>query len=321
MSTDSDRAFVFGLSLTELMILFVFLLALLVGDLFQRERLQAKSTSEQQSTVESLRIKLARMNKQLSVATRDQENGTSLTRTVVELEEKLQKLTLEQNGLKRQLGKIESDLGEPGTTLRAAYEALIADVQALSEGDTEGQIELINNAFAAQVSTDEIMACQTELKKAHADAHSISDSLVEALARSDAAEIDQQNCQGQLKHQQKLLKSAGKGSSYPPCWAPDGKIAYLFKITMVPSGFDIQRAWPDKLAAEASKVPGAVSLIGMHLSPKAFAQSMSPILSHSKALECRHYVRVIDRTGDDKDLYKRQLAIVERYFYKYLVNN
>ena len=80
----------------------------------------------------------------------------------------------------------------------------------------------------------------------------------------------------------------------------------------------VEPAWPESREADFSLIPGGASLVSLRMAEDEFRQIASQVYAWSDSLQCRHFVMLIDETTT-KNSYKRLLALVERFFYKYPV--
>ncbi|MFA0465402.1 hypothetical protein AB4524_00690 [Vibrio breoganii] len=103
------------------------------------------------------------------------------------------------------------------------------------------------------------------------------------------------------------------GLDHPTCLVSSkGSIRYLMTVVLENNAFGIY-----------NKTKEASNFFPEHnkLKPSDFVRSADLALEDSKnqSLECRYYVKVVDKTTD-KGLYKLRLSQVENSFYKYLRN-
>ncbi len=125
------------------------------------------------------------------------------------------------------------------------------------------------------------------------------------------------NLRGQNKILLDRLKSSGKGTEKPSCWATEsGGIEYIFDIQLTSSGVIVKdNALPHR-AEEQAKLPIQNIQYGRTLSSRDFRSQTRPVLDWSNTNDCRFFVRVYDKTGAaQKTVYKQMLRTVGESFY------
>lgn len=125
------------------------------------------------------------------------------------------------------------------------------------------------------------------------------------------------NLRGQNKILLDRLKSSGKGTEKPSCWATEsGGIEYIFDIQLTSSGVIVKNNALPHRAEEQAKLPTQNIQYGRTLSSRDFRSQTRPVLDWSNANDCRFFVRVYDKTGAaQKTLYKQMLRTVGESFY------
>jgi hypothetical protein len=109
------------------------------------------------------------------------------------------------------------------------------------------------------------------------------------------------------------------GRDFPPCWAEEatGKPQYLFTIELRDGALRIEPAWPAERNADAEHTPGVAGLTGAgSLSIPAFRARVQALDADSKAKNCRHYVRLVNRV-QNLATFNRLRYAVEEFFYKF----
>ena len=321
MSVGRDaNGFLFGLTLTEIMVLFVFLLALLVG-------VVAAETDELARALDETKAGLARergWNDAVSAAldvpgpVRAVPTRLALERRVVELDARLDALVRDREALADELDGVRSLLGADGDTdRRGALAGLVK--RLVGERDPSDSPDALEHRLdrvlaAAEASDDEAEACPSALATLQTESADLSAELAQATSRAE-------RCAARVALVvERHAREAGRGANWPPCWvSAKGRSEYLFEITMRPAGYAIRAAWGPERADDAAAVPGALALVGATLAPRRLVGATEPIYAQSVADSCRHFVRVVDELGNDKALYKRRLDRIERHFYKRLL--
>ena len=119
----------------------------------------------------------------------------------------------------------------------------------------------------------------------------------------------------------------GQGD-FPPCWAEYSRgtreIIFAFDVLLFSETVRVVPIWPDRYDGPADRVTGLRQLAAEgEMSYGRYHALAAPVLvwSNRQDLACRHYIRIHDHVegGDEKEIYKTNLEIVEGYFYKLLV--
>lgn len=116
---------------------------------------------------------------------------------------------------------------------------------------------------------------------------------------------------------EKAKTIAGRGGlDYPPCWRDTrDSIVYLFDIQIGDEGLNVRDIVPDDRRPDIEKFALEPGLFTERQSAAEFERRTRSIAADAKQNNCRHYVRVYDRTTT-KEAYKSQLRAIERHFYK-----
>jgi len=111
------------------------------------------------------------------------------------------------------------------------------------------------------------------------------------------------------------------GNDKPPCWKKAGTIAkpeYLFDaiindtgIILTNTDFRYQHRINDRKILPVNDITE-----GLTLSAKEFLDQTKPVYELNKET-CRHYLLVKDRSGNNKNHFKKYLSAIEDRFYKY----
>jgi hypothetical protein len=109
------------------------------------------------------------------------------------------------------------------------------------------------------------------------------------------------------------------GRDYPPCWVEEntGKPQYLFTVEIRDGGLRIDPAWPPERNGDARRLPGMDGLAGAGpLGISAFRARVQALDEDSRAKNCRHYIRLVNRVGS-LAAFNRHRYAVEEFFYKF----
>ncbi len=132
---------------------------------------------------------------------------------------------------------------------------------------------------------------------------------------------------GKLKWQEKQRRKLNtKGLTVPSCWFKEsGKIDFLMTVTMRNTGFILSHDWSTRRQKDARGLGLDTNIFGKEISQNEFAKISQPIYDAGKVggilsepqenYSCRYFVHVVDQTSN-KGSFIRQLATIERYYYK-----
>ena len=147
----------------------------------------------------------------------------------------------------------------------------------------------------------------------------LSRRLEQAEAHLERSEGERVNLRGQVAN---LQRRVGNGLDHPPCWADAaGNIEYAFQVTIRTNTVTVQPIWPVHREDDARRIPGMVQLIGEDWSYQEFSHRGFPIFAWSRRQEpeCRHFVKLDDQVDGGKEAFKTGLLTVENFFYKLLL--
>ncbi|MGH8547149.1 MAG: hypothetical protein ACRERU_00800 [Methylococcales bacterium] len=134
--------------------------------------------------------------------------------------------------------------------------------------------------------------------------------------------IETQNHELEARSRIPHLRSAGTGLDHLPCWTDpeSGEIEYLVRILLLEDRLKIDAAWPASRDKAVEKLTSLRVLANRTVSAQEFSRLAGPILAWSRQQkpECRHFVRIQDHESTTKTAFKRQLRLIETFFYKYL---
>jgi hypothetical protein len=142
---------------------------------------------------------------------------------------------------------------------------------------------------------------------------SIEENLIQALQDKENLQSKLDNVEGQNKN---LIRQC-KGIGLPPCWADkNGSPEYIFNLDLQDDGIVIHNNKLSHRAQEQSKLNISRVQYKVALRIGAFSSQTFPLLKYGQENECRFFVRILDRTGEDKkELYKSLRQAVEGNFY------
>ena len=314
MSADR-RSFFFGTTLSE--IGFILFFALLIfafyqhqKDLLDLEVLEAENEALGVS-LESQQDAFSRINERLQFAS-DEERKTFFDELVPVLElqarfDALEKESTARDALLSELTEIQDLIADISENRDGAAEEM-RDALRLKEGLEQAfgpanarSPELVSEAIKAR---DVIEKFNERTADRITDADSLAQRLDDSLLARDL--------EGQVRN----LAGRLGGRDLPPCWAhrETGNIEYLFDIVITDSELLLTSAAPDYRRQEFDALINTDRLTQERISLNTFETLAAPILALTNDQDCRHYVRITDRSESS---YKFTLTI-EDYFYKFV---
>ena len=141
----------------------------------------------------------------------------------------------------------------------------------------------------------------------------IEEKLTQVLQDKADLQSKLDNAEGQNKN---LMRQC-KGIGLPPCWADkNGSPEYIFNLDLQDEGIVINNNKLPHRTQEQAKLNISNVKYEIALGIAAFSSQTFPLLKYGQENECRFFVRIFDRTGEDKkELYKNLRQAVEGNFY------
>ncbi len=277
---------IFGVTMTEFMLLFLFGFIIIVealsGDLRLREReLDAllaanRELAEFRDDVESMLLRLGTRLKDLP----DDWHQLTKLKTVAQEHKKALRAVERITKVKRQLQQELKVVQEKAASLKRDLE----EIRKIPLGETDEALAKARHTIAEQ-------------KRELVD-----------LRRKVAA----------LEAPIEPESPNERGPGDPACWRnADGKIEFLLSVIMFEKDFVVQPAWLAARESEARRLGLMALPLGERISEQIFVADFKSLYLKTVEMGCRHYVYVYDQT-DSKRVYKRKLKVVEGYFYKSL---
>ena len=284
-SRPARRGFVIGMTLNELAFLLFFLLVLISAHLLAAKD---KQIAEKAARLEQMRHDLLAQ----------QEN----------LDDTFKKLGMLQDAFDR-LRELQPQI-TPGE-LDQQFKRLV---------ENENKVRADNDALRNRLQKLTEMLQAIELPMETDDSQSPLEKVRELLNRQSEIEAQKRDLEARLK----ILdaRSAGSGLDHLPCWinSETGDIEYLYRVTILENRLKVDPAWPDSRATWVREADSFAKLANRTVSAQEFSRLADPILDWSRHQnpECRHFVRVRDDKATSKTAFKKQLRLIETFFYKYL---
>lgn len=297
----ADRDRVLPFTLTELLALLFFALALALAFQWMKRNEAETEIAENREIIDATR--------QLPPEARASLAGI-LTNAQDSIPEDFRDLSrrLESNETTRQ--RVAQALRESGM-----------DSSRVEASSTEALLDSLAARLAAERAKAEALAEESQVPDSARDP---LDRMARQLgsARDSLRMCEEQsaNTRNQLANCQRRV---GNGLDHPPCWADEfGRIEYVYETTVHTNTVTVEAIWPPGREDDARIVPGMLALPGDSLSYQEFARRALPVFAWSQRQnpECRFFVRIVDEVDGGKQAFKDALLTVERFFYKYLVN-
>ncbi len=326
---NGNSDFLFGITLTEL-ILMLFFLLLLVSAFMSAEK-------------SSIITKVEHENEQIIKENLDLKLKNKVSRTLSEqMIGSLLRFRLGEDKEQEKAKQIFKELSNQ-TKLIAENEKLKSKVEAyevnekLLKMDEEFKVQLSRKSSLLQLlkdinSTEQLQAIFTELETLQKESTQLQKSedrlrrenvlLEKSLKEFSSLTKEelvyaQEILKGQVSYLTRRLNMGG-GNELPPCWAnrKSGRAEYIFTVILGEYGIRVAPRWPKYRAKELRKYGSLQKLFKRDLSVDEFLQLTKPIYRDAEKKECKHYLYMFD-DALTKDGYKTKRLHLENYFYKY----
>ena len=326
---NGNSDFLFGITLTEL-ILMLFFLLLLVSAFMSAEK-------------SSIITKVEHENERIIKENLDLKLKNKVSRTLSEqMIGSLLRFRLGEDKEQEKAKQIFKELSNQ-TKLIAENEKLKSKVEAyevnekLLKMDEEFKVQLSRKSSLLQLlkdinSTKQLQGIFTELETLQKESATLKvneerlrrenvllEKTLKELSSLSKEELlyAQEILKGQVSYLTRRLNMGG-GSELPPCWAnrKSGRAEYIFTVILGEYGIRVAPRWPKYRAKELRKYGSLQKLFKRDLSVDEFLQLTKPIYRDAEKKECKHYLYMFD-DALTKDGYKTKRLHLENYFYKY----
>ncbi len=328
--TDNNSGdFLFGITLTELILMLFFLLLLI----------SAFMSAEKSSII----TKVEQENERIISENMDLKLKNKVSRTLSEeMIGALLRFRLGEDEGQEKAKQIFKELSNQ-TKLIAENEALKTKVEAfevnerLLKMDEDFKLQLARKASLIEKFKDintteqmeavflEIEALQRERSKLEVNDKKLRkeneelEKMLKSLSSLSKEELlyAQEILKGQVSYLTRRLNMGG-GNELPPCWAnrKTGKAEYIFSVILGEDAIRVAPRWPKYRAKELKKYGSLKNLFNRDLNVSEFLAITKPIYQDADQKECKHYLYMYD-DALTKDGYKTKRLELENYFYKY----
>ena len=347
---------VFQLSLTEVVMIILFILLLLLGfqiklhqvalgalydeiTMLRTKKIEHDEVAPLALLLEQImkdtgtsdRHELLTRLKQIREATDERDN---LKQLVVKLKEELTTLTQ----LKNDIEKLSRTRGivDATTIVSNAIEFQRKVIEAF-ETDTKNSPKSTQNLLLEKIINNERIVQKIREELSNETGNPITDealtSTIVSILKSHGSKTDtaklvatvealkktNADIKGQLENVRKKLQQAKGGNERPPCWADsEGRTEYLFAITLKEEGILIAPAWPAYRESDARLLPGVGNILSRAgvLSNEEFSRLAQPIHSNAVSKDCVHFVRMKSEMTNAIRA-DRARQVIEKNFYRW----
>lgn len=326
---NSNNDFLFGITLTELILMLFFLLLLI----------SAFMSAEKSSII----TKIEHQNELIVKENLDLQLKNKVSRTLSEqMIGSLLRFRLGEDESQEKAKQIFKELSNQ-TKLIAENEVLKGKVEAyeinekLLKMDEDFKVQLARKASILQLlkdvnSTEQLQQIFTELESLQKEKARLTD-IAKRLRQENgmlekSLKVFSSLSKEELLYAQEILKgqvsyltrrlNMGGGNELPPCWADrkSGKAEYIFTVILGEDAVRVAPRWPKYRAKEVNKYGSLENLFYRDLNVTEFLSLTKPIYKDAEKKECKHYLYMFD-DALTKDGYKTKRLTIENYFYKY----
>jgi len=338
-SGNNSGDFLFGITLTELVLMLFFILLLSSAFISVQKSSVIINLHKEKDRIET-------ENRQLRIKNRMNEK---LSEEMLESALRFKLRNYQEQDVRKEVRAIFKELSNQ-TVLIAENEALKAQVEQYEQNDAlidvNGDIadvlarkRALLNDLNELNATGDLQTIVTQLEREQERAQTLETALKEASEKEEA--LLEQNAflekslkehfsmsKEQLAYEQEILKgqivyltrklNIGGGNELPPCWVnkKSGKAEYLFSVTIGEDDIYVAPRWPNYRQKELRKYKMLDQLSDKRMSVSEFLQLTRPIYSDADRKSCKHYLYLYD-DALTKDGYKAKRLRLENYFYKY----
>ena len=326
---NGNNDFLFGITLTEL-ILMLFFLLLLISAFMSAEQSSIITQVERENeriVEENLDLKLKnKVSKSLSEDMissllhfrHGEDKQDEKAKQIFKELSNQTKIIAENERLKRKIERYEVNeqllkMDEEFKVQLSRKESLLSMMKDMnSTEDLQNvftKLETLEKALKKE--DDELRLLSVENKK-------LAQLLKEFTNMSkDELLYAQDILKGQVSYLTRRLNMGG-GNELPPCWAnkKSGKAEYIFTVTIGENSLKVSPRWPKYRAKDVRKYRVSKRLYDNNVSVDEFLSLTKKIYQDADKNECKHYLYLFDE-AETKHGYKDKRLKLENYYYKY----
>jgi hypothetical protein len=326
---NGNSDFLFGITLTEL-ILMLFFLLLLISAFMSAEKSSIITQVERENervVQENLDLKLKNnISKSLSEDMissllhfrHGEDKGDEKAKQIFKELSNQTKIIAENERLKRQVDRYEVNeqllkMDEEFKVQLSRKESLLKMMKDINSTEDLKKVfsRLETLEKTVKKEDDEIKLLSVENKK-------LAQLLKEFTNMSKEELLYAQDIlKGQVSYLTRRLNMGG-GNELPPCWAnkKSGKAEYIFTVTIGENALKVKPRWPRYRAKEMRKYRVSKALYDHNVSVDEFLTLTNKIYKDADKNECKHYLYLFDE-AETKHGYKDKRLKLENYYYKY----
>ena len=326
---NGNSDFLFGITLTEL-ILMLFFLLLLISAFMSAEKSSIITQVERENervVQENLDLKLKnKISKSLSEDMissllhfrHGEDKGDEKAKQIFKELSNQTKIIAENERLKRQIEMYE--VNEKLLKMDEEFKVQLSRKESLLKLMKDiNSTEDVKKVFTRLETLEKALKKEDdELKLLSAENKKLTQLLKEFTNMSkDELLYAQDILKGQVSYLTRRLNMGG-GNELPPCWAnkKSGKAEYIFTVTIGEDALKVAPRWPKYRAKEMRKYRVSKRLYDHNVSVDEFLTLTKKIYKDADKNECKHYLYLFDE-AETKHGYKDKRLKLENYYYKY----
>ena len=331
-ASENDRQYrrgmVLGLTMAEIMLLLIFLLLLILAARLVEERKAAilaiierdKAVTEKTDAEN----RLAEVQKLLDDLNRENPEGVDIAKEYEKAMERAEKAEKDAEAALKERNQVKSAMNKLKEVTKDKPK--LTDEEAMQEvkrlAEIGKQIEQQAAAMSPGAKPEEAIRHFQDSAKAGDPVIKSGKSPDELIAGATCQKDLDQCKQGNIDLSTRL---AQKGGTLPSCWINgiDGSTQYIFIATLQNDGIYLEDNPVPGREADRADLPITPLQVNHRYQPADFVRDGTNLFNWSKKQDpqCRFYVRLRDRTSNDKQLYKSlKERGVEQIFYIKLEN-
>jgi len=326
---NGNSDFLFGITLTEL-ILMLFFLLLLISAFMSAEKSSIITQVERENervVQENLDLKLKnKISKSLSEDMissllhfrHGEDKGDEKAKQIFKELSNQTKIIAENERLKRQIEMYE--VNEKLLKMDEEFKVQLSRKESLLKLMKDvNSTEDVKKIFSRLETLEKTLKKEDdELKLLSVENKKLAQLLKEFTNMSkDELLYAQDILKGQVSYLTRRLNMGG-GNELPPCWAnkKSGKAEYIFSVTIGENALKVEPKWPKYRAKEVRKYRVSKHLYDHNVSVDEFLKLTKVIYKDADKNECKHYLYLFDE-AETKHGYKDKRLKLENYYYKY----
>lgn len=342
---------VFGITLTEITLILVFVLLIIAGlsaaelERQTEEREDLLKTLENLEMLEAQVLELERnLGSPLAALPEHWDNLRAQVQAAEELSSEMRDVKAERDRLRQERDRLAGKVRHlvfaregQASVEHQRIEALTADLEkerARAEALEDEAAALLARLEDAETAIESLRATISDLE-AQAGAAAGASTADEGM-QDQIASLQRQL--GQVRKENEELKEArdnalrqatatrtelqqalsslasGKARGRRDCWSSDDQPEYLVEITIRgQAGFEVRAIWPAARDGDVTRYGLTRSAINRTMTTAVFKKTFSRLDAVSREEDCVHWARVRDRGPASS--YKRQISIIGMVFY------